>query len=106
MTTEELPEEELPEFDVAGYYGEDGAALSLTFPADISPVGIYANGALVWANPSDLVIDFFVGPMAPTDPQVTVVARLRLPPATAEQFGTYLAKQVTRARELYGGPKE
>lgn len=101
MTTEELPE-----FDVAGFYGEDGAALSLAFPAGVSPVGIYANGALVWTNASDLVIDFFLGPMSPTDPEAMVVARVRLPSATAEQLSDYLAKQVEHGRELYGGPKE
>ena len=98
--------EELPEFDVAGFYGESGSELSLSFPADISPVGTYANGALVWTNASDLVIDFFVGPKSPSDQDVQVVARLRLPPAIAKEFSTYLAKQVDRAHELYGGPKE
>jgi len=101
MTTEELPE-----FDVAGFYGEAGSELSLTFPADVSPIGIYANGALVWTNASDLVIDFFVGPKSPADSQVMVVARLRLPPAVAREFSTYLAKQVDQALELYGGQTE
>ncbi len=74
---------EAPELPVAGFHSDDGADLSLTFAEDVVPAGVYANGAVVWSNPHDLVIDFFVGPMSPHDSQLTVVARMRLSPELA-----------------------
>ena len=88
---------------MAGFHGEDGTDLNLALANDVSPVGVYANGAVVWSNSSDLVIDFFVGPMSPHDPDVTVVARLRLPPAMGEEFIGILTREFKRGMEHYGG---
>lgn len=90
------------EFPVAGFHGEDGAALNLVFANDVSTVGTYANGALVWTNSSDTVIDFFVGPVSPNDQQATVVARLRLPPPMAQEFAAILDRHVEQGMPCYG----
>lgn len=88
---------------MAGFHGEDGTGLNLALAHNVSPVGVYANGAVAWSNASDLVIDFFVGPMAPNDPEVTVVARLRLPPAMGEEFIAILTRAFKQGMEHYGG---
>ena len=88
---------------MAGFHGEDGTDLNLALADDVSPVGVYANGAVVWSNPSELVIDFFVGPMSPNDPQVTVVARMRLPPTVTEDFIAVLTRQFKQGMQHYGG---
>lgn len=92
-----------PAFPVAGFHGEDGTHLNLVFAGDVSPVGIYANGAVAWTNASDLVIDFFVSPMAPDDQQATVVARIRLPPAMAGDFVAVLTRQFEQGMQHHGG---
>lgn len=88
---------------MAGFHGEDGTDLNLALANNVSPVGVYANGAVVWSNASDLVIDFFVGPMSPNDPDVMVVARLRLPPTMGEEFIAILTREFKRGMEHYGG---
>lgn len=88
---------------MAGFRGEGGTDLNLALADNVSPVGVYANGAVVWSNVSDLVIDFLVGPMSPSDPEAKVVARLRLPRAMGEEFTAILTREFKRGMERYGG---
>ncbi len=92
----------VPEFPVAGFHGDAGTDLNLIFAEDVLPVGVYANGAVAWSNPHDLVIDFFVGPMSPNDPQVTVVARMRLSPAVAQDLISVLTRQIEKSKQQLG----
>lgn len=101
ITVTEQPTDQAPELPVAGFHGEDSTNLNLVL--DVSPIGTYANGAVVWTNPSDLVIDFYVGPMSPSDEEVKIVARLRLPPPMASELADILGQKVEQARQRYGG---